>query len=112
MTMLHDAHDDAPDDAIAALETRMDALRDEVESCRKTIIVSRVAIGAGAVWLAAALLGLVWSKVGLLLAVAACLGGFVGLGSNATSQRQAREALAQCKAERDALIDSLDLRPL
>jgi len=50
--------------------------------------------------------------VGLLLAVAACLGGFVGLGSNATSQRQAREALAQCKAERDALIDSLDLRPL
>ena len=88
----------------------MDALRDEIESCRKAILVSRVAIGAGAVWLAAALLGLVWSKVGLLLAVAACLGGFVGLGSNTTSAHQAQDALAQCKAERDALIDGLDLR--
>lgn len=97
---------------IAAIEARMDALRDEIETCRKAIIVSRAAIGGGAAWVIAAAFGLTGSTIGLLLAIAACLGGFVGIGSNATTQQQARTELAQLKAERDSLIDSFELRRL
>jgi hypothetical protein len=97
---------------IATLEARIDRLRDEIESCRKAILVSRVALGAGGVWIIAFLIGLTGSIIGFLLAVAACLGGIVGAGSNATTRAQAAAELAQCKAERDALIDGLELRRL
>lgn len=90
----------------------MDALRDEIETCRKAILISRAAIAAGAAWIVLAAFGFVGSTAGLLLSIAACLGGFVGLGSNGTSQRQARAELAQLKSERDALIDSFEMRRL
>ncbi|MDE2364337.1 MAG: hypothetical protein KGM42_16800 [Hyphomicrobiales bacterium] len=97
-------------DQIAALEARIDALRDEIENCRKAILISRAAIIAGGLWLALTLIGFSASTAGFFLAVAAVLGGIVGAGSNLTSQRNARAELARCKSERDALIDALDLR--
>lgn len=103
---------DAPDDPIAALEERIDALHDEIETCRKAILVSRVSFGAGALWLAATLFGLAHSTIGALLAVAACLGGIIGAGANTATRRNAAAALARCTAERDALIDALRLRSL
>ena len=103
---------DDPEPDIARLEARIDALRDEIESCRKAILVSRVALAAGCLWVLVFLIGLTGSIVGFLLAVAACLGGIVGAGSNVTTRAQAEAELAQCKAERDALIDGLELRRL
>ncbi len=103
---------DAPDDPIAALEERIDALHDEIETCRKAILLSRLAFAAGALWLAATLFGLVHSTIGALLAVAACLGGMIGAGANATTRRAAAAELAQRRAERDALIDALRLTSL
>ena len=101
-----------PDTEIATLEARIDRLRDEIESCRKAILVSRVALAAGCLWILAFLIGVTASIVGFLLAIAACLGGIVGAGSNATTRAQAEDQLSQCKAERDALIDGLELRRL
>lgn len=100
------------DDPIAALESRIDALHDEIETCRKAILLSRVALACGGAWLVVTLLGFSRSTPGLLLAIAACLGGFIGAGANHTTQRNAQAELAQRKAERDALIDELRLRDL
>lgn len=103
---------DASETPIAALEERIDALHDEIESCRKAIVVSRLSFAAGAIWLAATLFGFAHSTIGALLAVAACLGGLIGAGANTATRRHAAADLAQCRAQRDALIDALRLRGL
>lgn len=104
--------DEAPLTDISAIEARMETLRDEIETCRKAILISRAAIAGGGAWIIFAAFGFVGSTGGLLLAIAACLGGFVGLGSNGTTQREARAELARLRSERDALIDSFELRKL
>lgn len=101
---------DDPSD-IELLERRMDLLRDEIESCRKAMLLSRAAVAIGAATFMATLLGVVRSTPILLFAIAAAIAGLVGLGSNRTSREIARAELAQRRAERDALIDELSLRP-
>ncbi|MFT4098957.1 MAG: hypothetical protein QM651_17690 [Rhodoblastus sp.] len=90
----------------------MDQLRDRIESCRKAIMLSRFALGAAAAMFAALLLGLLNSTTALLIAIAGALAGLVGMGSNRSTAEQARAELAACRAERDALIDSLAPRVL
>ena len=92
---------------IERLEGRMDELRDQIESCRKAIMVSRIALLLAGGLFVALLFGLVRSTPLLLLAIAGALAGFVGMGSNRTTAEQARVELAACRAERDALIDGL-----
>lgn len=92
---------------IERLEARMDELRDRIESCRKAIMLSRLALMAAAALLGFVLFGVVRSTPLLLLAIAGMLAGFVGMGSNRTTAEQARAELATCRAERDALIDGL-----
>jgi hypothetical protein len=101
-----------PEIDIAALEARIDRLRDVIESCRKAILISRVALAAGGLWCLGFLLGFNASVIGFLLAVAASLGGIVGAGSNMTTRAQASAELAASIAERDSAIDRLELRHL
>lgn len=90
----------------------MDELRDRIESCRKAIMLSRLALGGAAALFAALLLGLLNSTPALLIAIAGALAGLVGMGSNRSTAEQARAELAASRAERDALIDGLAPRVL
>ncbi|HRY03698.1 MAG TPA: hypothetical protein P5256_11245 [Beijerinckiaceae bacterium] len=97
---------------IERLEARMDELRDRIESCRKAIMLSRLAVALAAALIIALLIGLTRSTPMLLLAIASALAGFVGMGSNRTTAELARAELATCRAARDGLIDALAPRVL
>ncbi len=99
--------DDDPHDEIERLEARIDELVAKLESCRKFILVSRIAIVAGA----ALLLGAIrFDATEMIAAVAALLGGIVGWGSNRSTANEAAAELAAAEAGRKALIGSIDLR--
>ena len=98
-------------DDIAELEARIEALSESIERCRKISLASRLAIAAGAAWLALLIVGLVaFAPYELVAALAAVLGGIVLLGSNSTTWTQAETALDQAEAMRADLIGRMDLR--
>jgi hypothetical protein len=100
-----------PHDEIERLEAQIDDLVAKLESCRKFILVSQIAIVAGAVLLAALLLGVIrFDATEMIAAVAALLGGIVGWGSNRSTAQEAAAELAVAEAERKALIGSIALR--
>ena len=100
-----------PRDEIARLEARIEALADKIEGCRKFMLASRIAIAAGAVLLAATMIGVIdFDPTMFLAALAAVLGGFVLLGSNRTTADEASAERAAAEAERSALIGSIELR--
>jgi hypothetical protein len=102
---------DDPHDEIERLEAQIDELAARLESCRKFILVSRIAIVAGAVLLAALLLGAIrFDATEMIAAVAALLGGIVGWGSNRSTAQEAAAALAAAEARRKALIGTIALR--
>ena len=102
--------DDDPREEIERLEAQIDELVAKVESCRKFILVSRIAVVAGAVLLAALLLGIIrFDVTEMLAAIAALLGGFVGWGSNRSTAQEAAAELAAAEADRKALIGTIDL---
>jgi hypothetical protein len=103
--------DDDPHDEIERLEAQIDELVAKLESCRKFILVSRIAIVAGTVLLAALLLGVIrFDATELIAAITALLGGIVGWGSNRSTAKEAAAELAAAEAERKALIGAIDLR--
>lgn len=97
-------------DEIERLEAQIDELAARLESCRKFVLVARVAIAAGVILLAAILLGAVTFDPRLLLAaVTALLGGVVVWGSNGSTAKEAAAELAAAEAERARLIGLLNL---
>ncbi len=103
--------DDDSREQIERLEAQIDDLVARLESCRKFILVSRIAIVAGAVLLAALLLGVIrFDPTEMIAAVAALLGGIVGWGSNRSTAQEAAADLAAAEAERKALIGTIALR--
>lgn len=103
--------DDATKRAISRLEARIEALAKVLESCRKVMLVARVAIAAGALWIGVTLAGLVaFSSFGLVASVCAVIGGIVAYGSNASTARQSRAEMRAAETERSALIDALNLK--
>jgi hypothetical protein len=97
-------------DEIGRLEERIEALAVSIERCRKVSLAAKIAIIAGAAWLALTLLGLVTFTPALFFgSIAATIGGVVLLGSNATTWNETAAALRQAEAARMALIGSIDL---
>lgn len=100
-----------PRDEIEQLEARIDELAAAIESCHRVIVLSRVAIGLGAVLLVAIAAGIVgFDAMAMLGAIAAMLGGIVLLGSNASTSKEAAAALQAAETRRAALIGEIDLR--
>ena len=97
-------------DEIVRLEERIEGLAAKIESCRKLILLSRIAVAGGAVVLATMLFGAIRFDPGIMAAaVAALLGGIVVWGSNRSTRTEAARDLAAAEAERSALIDKMDL---
>jgi hypothetical protein len=95
---------------IERLEAQIDEIAARLESCRKFVLVGRIALMAGAVLLAAVLLGaLTFDPRPLLAAIAAVLGGIVMWGSNSSTAKEAAAQLAKAEADRAALIGQLRL---
>ncbi|MBI2715325.1 MAG: hypothetical protein HYX37_12875 [Rhizobiales bacterium] len=102
--------DDIRDD-IDQLEARIEALTASLERCRKISMASKFAVAAGAAWFALLLLWIVSFSAGAFVAaLSAVLGGFVLLGSNATTWEQTAADLHAAEAERAQLIGSIELR--
>jgi hypothetical protein len=100
-------------DEIVRLEARMEELDETIESCRKFILASRIAVLGGACVVAAIMFGVIRFDPGAMAAaVAALLGGIVVWGSNNSTAQQAAGELAAAAGRRAALIELLDLHPV
>jgi hypothetical protein len=103
--------DDDPRDEIVRLEALIEELAAKIESCRKFILVSRIAIWGGGIVLGAMLLDVIRFDLGMMAAaVAALLGGIVVWGSNSSTAKEAARELAAAEADRVALIETINLR--
>ena len=100
-----DAHDE-----VVRLEERIEDLAAKIESCRKLILVSRIAVVGGSLVLTGMLLGVIrFDPAIMAAAVAALLGGIAVWGSNSSTAQQAAKELASVEAGRSALIEEMDL---
>ena len=106
----HETESD-PHEEIVRLEEHIEELDAQIESCRKFILASRIAIGGGAVVLAAMPVGAIRFDPGVMAAaVAALLGGIVVWGSNGSTAKEAAKELAAAEADRAALIEMINPR--
>ena len=98
-------------DEIVHLEERIEELCAKIESCRKFILASRIAVTGGGIVLAAMLVGAIRFDLGTMAAsVAAFLGGIVVWGSNTSTAKEAAKEMAAAEADRAALIEIIDPR--
>jgi hypothetical protein len=100
---------DDPTDEISEIEARIEELAEIAERCRKVILVSKVAIAAGAALLLIAMLGLLGGPIAALGSIALMLLGIVSFGSNVSTLRQTDAAIRTAEARRSDLIDLIDL---
>jgi hypothetical protein len=100
-----------PHDEIVRLEAQIEELAATIESCRKFILASRIAMASGGIVIAAILLGAIrFDPAAMTAAVAALLGGIVVWGSNGSTAKEAAKELSAAEADRAALIEMIDLR--
>jgi hypoxanthine-guanine phosphoribosyltransferase len=96
---------------IVRLEEHIDELAAKIESCRKIILGSRIAVIGGGVVLAAMLVGVIRSDLGLMaVAVSFLLGGIVVWGSNSSTAKEATKELVAAESERVMLIEHINPR--
>lgn len=102
-----------PQKEIADLEAEIEALTQAAERCRKVIVLSKLATGAGGLILVVILTGLI--RVGpavLVLAITALLGGVALFGSHTSTREEIAARISAHEAQRAALIDALALQPV
>src|ERR1700691_2372574 len=100
-----------PRDESVRLEAHNEELAARIESCRKFILASRIAMAGGGILLAATVFGAIqFDPRALLAAMAALLGGIVVWGSNGSTAKEAAAEMAKAEANRAALIGLIDLR--
>jgi hypothetical protein len=98
-------------DQIAHLEADIEHLADGLDRCRKAMLLSKVAIVAGGIWISAYFFGLIGSDPTILIgALAAIIGGVVVLGSNSSTSKQITAAMKAAETQRAMLIDMIDPR--
>ena len=92
-------------------EATADPLTELIERCRKIILISKIAVAAGGMWLLALTIGLIrFDPVAMIGAIAMVIGGTVVFGSNTFTAKQTAAAVRTAEALRAELINKIDLR--
>jgi hypothetical protein len=100
-------------DEIERIEEEIERLADKIKSCRKLVLVSRIATWSGGAVLAAIVLGENRFDPGVMAAaVAALLGGIVAWSSNISTAEEATKELAGAEADRAVLIEMIHPRAI
>ena len=100
-----------PHAEIVHLEEHLEELAAKIESCRKFILASRIAVAGGGLVLVAMLVGVIRSDLELMAAaVSSLLGGIVVWGSSSSTAKEATKELAAAESERAALIEYINPR--
>ena len=98
-------------DQILRLEADIEDLAEMVERCRKVILISKIAIAAGGIWLLAITLGAIrFDAVAMIASMALVIGGIVFFGSNTSTSKQTMVAIKAAEARRAELIDKINPR--
>jgi hypothetical protein len=100
-----------PHQKIADLEAEIDTLSDAAKQCRKSMIVARLAAGAGVLLFGATLLGLIRSDpIVLVISIAATLAGIGFFGSSPGSLEHLTDKIGATETCRAEIIDRMDLQ--
>jgi hypothetical protein len=100
-----------PHEEIVRLEEHIEELAAKLESCRKFILISRIAVASGGLILAATLVGAIRSDLGFMAAsVASFLGGIAVWGSNSSTAKETAKEIAASESRRAALIEQINPR--
>ena len=98
---------------ISQLEANIDELAEAAERCRKVIVVSRIAVFAGAICISAMMLGLLaFDQIAVVCSITGVIGGIVAGGSHRTTLQQTMAAISEAEARRSELIDMIELKPV
>ncbi|AWM88412.1 hypothetical protein C4E04_17835 [Microvirga sp. 17 mud 1-3] len=96
---------------IADLEAEIEALSEAATQCRKSMIVAKVAVGAGILLLVGLLFGLFGSApIVLVIGIASTLAGAGFYGSGRSTLEQISATARACEDRRDRIIDELNLQ--
>ena len=100
-----------PRTEILRLEAKIEELTELIERCRKIILISKIAVAIGGIWLLALAIGLMrFDPVTMIGAIAVVIGGIVVFGSNTSTSKQAAVAIKAAEASRVELIGKINLR--
>jgi hypothetical protein len=98
-------------DQIARIEADIEQLAEGLDRCRKAMLLSKVAIAAGGIWILAYFLGAIrFEPATMIGAIAAIIGGVVVFGSNSSTSKQTTAAMKAGETQRAKLIDMIDPR--
>ena len=98
-------------DQILRIEADIDQLAKTLDRCRKVMLLSKVTIAAGGIWILGYVLGAIRFDPALMVgAIAATIGGVVIFGSNLSTSQQTIAAMKAAETERDELIDMINPR--
>ena len=96
---------------ILHIEAHIEELADVIESCRKFIFISKVAIAAGGTLILATIIRAVgFDPTVMIGAIAAVIGGMVVFGSNMSTLMQTSTDVKAAEAHRAELISRMHLR--
>src|SRR3974377_239889 len=102
---------EVPSQESALIEARIEELAEAIERCRKFSLAGKVALVAGAVWIALTLLTLVaYVPFMVIGALAFVIGGIVLIGSNMTTWAQTEASLRASEAMRAEMISRVEMR--
>src|SRR5262245_22478369 len=98
-------------DQIERLESDIEQLAKTLDGCRKAMLLSKVAITAGGIWIFAYLLEAIgFEPASMVGAIAVIIGGIVVFGSNSSTSKQSTAAMKAAEMRRAELIDMIDPR--
>jgi hypothetical protein len=91
---------------IERLEAEIESMARTIVWCRKFIIVSKVMMAMGALWLVAIATGIErFTPLALIFAITIAIAGIVGFGTNRSTSERAAERLDIAERLRSQLID-------